>query len=115
LWTASATCIASSRVGTSTRPLVWAPAGDRLLDALQHGQRERRRLAGARFGLPQQVLAGEQQRDRFALNRRRFLIAQNRHRVDDLSTKAQCGKTDRRGRRFHRPIMACFETGVPEA
>ena len=48
----------------------------RLADALQHRQRERGGLAGAGFGLPEQVAALEQQRNRFALNRRRFFVAE---------------------------------------
>ena len=62
-----------------------APAGSsgRLGDALQHRQRERGRLAGAGRGLAEQVAAVEQQRNRLALDGRRLLVAERRHRSDE--------------------------------
>jgi hypothetical protein len=55
---ASATCIASSRVGTSTSPRVRAPAAPApaLVQQLDHRQRERGRLARAGRRLRDQVI-----------------------------------------------------------
>ena len=62
VWNASATWIASSRVGAST-----SGCGLRLADrAGEERQRERRRLAGAGLRLAEQVAAFEQRRDRGA-------------------------------------------------
>ena len=57
------TCMASSRVGTSTSAggACRRPPG---VEALQDRQRERRGLAGAGGGLPEQVAPREQRRDR---------------------------------------------------
>ena len=94
LCTASATCIASSRVGTSTSPHVVRGASLRLGDPLEHRQRERRRLAGAGFGLAEQISGLKQQRNRFALNRRRLFIAEGGDDVGEFGPKAERGKRD---------------------
>jgi hypothetical protein len=60
LCTASATCIASSRVA----------------DALQHGKSERGGLAGTGGGLPQQIATLKEQRNGLALDRSRFFVTQ---------------------------------------
>ena len=92
LWIASATCIASSRVGASTsavgrlpRPSPGRRGRDRLADAalverrrepLEHRQRERRGLAGAGRRLGEQVTTLEQRRDRGQLDGRGLLVAE---------------------------------------
>ena len=93
LCTASATCIASSRVGTSTRPAgVPARGVAGLVDPLQHRQRERRGLAGAGRGLPEQVAPFEEQRNGLALDRRGFFIAEGGDRRDHRLRKAEGGE-----------------------
>jgi hypothetical protein len=61
-------------------------------DALQDGERERRGLAGARRGLPQQVPARDQRRDRLALDRRRLLVPQARERGEQLVAQTELGE-----------------------
>ena len=74
---ASLTCIASSRVGhEDERERHDLGAG---VDQLQHGQGERRGLAGAGRRLAEQVAAGEQVGDGLPLDRRRLFVAE----VDD--------------------------------
>ena len=105
MWIASATCIASSRVGTSTRPHVWRGAGLRFGDALQHRQRERRRLAGAGLGLAEQIAPVEQQRNRLALDRRRLLVSERGDDVGELALEPERGKGGNGGG-FHPTIMS---------
>ena len=62
---ASATWIASSRVGVKTRTCVTCFLE---IDRLEHRHGEGRRLAGAGLGLAQHVAAFEQRRDRPGLN-----------------------------------------------
>ena len=62
-------------------------------DAVQHRQRERRRLARAGCGLREQVAPLEQQRNRLALDRRRLLVAERRHRRDDGVVEAERGES----------------------
>ena len=97
LWIASATCIASSRVGTRTRPgrAGAGPASPASADPLQHRQRERRGLARARGRLAEHVPAREQQRDRLALDRRRFFVAERGDGREDLFRESEAGKPGR--------------------
>ena len=53
-----------------------APGHALFRDPLQHRQRERRGLAGARRGLPEHVLPAEQDRNGLALDGRRLLVAE---------------------------------------
>ena len=66
-------------------------------------------LPGARASLPEHITPLEQQRNRFALNRRRFLVAERRHGVGQLPSKTESGKG--RGRRGlgHWSIMTRTE------
>ena len=57
--------------------------------AASERQRERRGLAGAGRGLAEQVVAGEQQRDRLALDRRRLLVAEVVERLEQLGSQAE--------------------------
>ena len=88
---ASLTCTASSRVGTRTSADGRHDLGGRV-DPLQHRQRERRGLAGAGGRLAEQVAAGEQERDRLALDRRRLLVAEVGERLQQLGPKAEVGE-----------------------
>jgi hypothetical protein len=91
--TASATCIASSRVGTSTTasgPPEARPA--RIDEALQDGQGEGRGLARSRGGLAEQVAALDQRRDRLLLDRRGLFVAQRGESLDDAPIEPQRGK-----------------------
>ena len=58
--------------------------GARPRDPLEHRQRERRRLAGARRGLPDEVAARQQGRDGEPLDGRRLLVAEARQRTHEL-------------------------------
>jgi hypothetical protein len=59
---------------------------------MQQRKRERRGLARARRGLAEHVATGEQRRDRFALHRRRFLVAERGERIDETRIEAERGK-----------------------
>ncbi len=52
-------------------------------DALEHRQRECRRLAGARRCLSEHVSAAQENRDRFALDGRRLLVAEGGDGCDE--------------------------------
>ncbi len=96
-----------------------APAVGVLKERLQHRQREGGRLAGAGRCPGQQVLPGNQQRNRFTLNGCRFFVAERtqgrRQLVDESETakpawcavvfcRAQCDVTpSRNGSCFHDP------------
>ena len=95
LWIASATCIASSRVGTSTRPRGLLARVALVGDALEHRQRERRRLSGAGCRLRQQIAAREHQGNGFALDRRRLFVAELGEGGDKRSGEAE--RSERRG------------------
>ena len=78
--TLSSTWIASSRVGSEdegadARPLAGLEARRGRGEALQHGQHEGRRLAGAGLGAGEQVTAGEHERNRLALDGGGFGVA----------------------------------------
>ena len=66
-----------------------ARAGRPCADPLQHRQRERGGLAGAGLGLAEQIAPFEQQRNRLALNRRRFLVSERRHGVGQLALQSE--------------------------
>ena len=61
-------------------------------EALEHRQRERRRLAGAGGSLGEQVASGEQRRDRLALDRGRFLVAELGEALEQLGAEPQLGE-----------------------
>ena len=101
------TWIASSRVGT--RISAWTPraAGSQPLD---ERQAEGEGLAGAGPGLPDDVIAGQHDRNRLGLDRRRDGDA---HRVDGgpgLRAQAQLGERGQLGRRRD---LAELNIGVP--
>ncbi len=96
LWTASATCIASSRVGTSTSAARLAAA--RLASrrqAIEQRQRERGGLARAGRGLAEQVAAGEQHRNGLALNRCGFFVAERGDGADQRFRQTERGEAAR--------------------
>ena len=64
-------------------------AGGPELDALEHRQCEGRGLAGSRRGLREEVSAGQQRRDGLALDRRRFLVAEGRDRVQQAGVELE--------------------------
>ena len=61
-------------------------------DPQQQRQRERRRLAGTRRCLPEQVASLEQRRDRRALHRRGFLVAQRHRGPYEAVVQAEVGE-----------------------
>ena len=86
------------------------PAVGVLKERLQHRQREGGRLAGAGRRLGQQILSGQQQRNRFTLDGSGFLVSERtdggRQLLDETETakpawcavdvdRAQCGATSR--------------------
>jgi hypothetical protein len=60
--------------------------------SLQQRQRERRSLAGAGGGLPEQVSPEEQRRDRLGLDRRGLFVAELRQRLQQLIAEPEVGK-----------------------
>ena len=70
------------------RPLGLGVAGE----ALQQGQREGGGLSGARRRLGEQIPAGDQQRDGFALDRGRLLVSERGHCGGQLVDQAETGK-----------------------
>ena len=109
-WTASATCMASSRVGASTSDVGRLPRPSRgtprpsagraglagrveaAREALEHRQRERRGLAGAGGRLGEQVAAREQGRDRRVLDGRGLLVAEGGERAQETLVEAEGGE-----------------------
>ena len=88
---ASDTCIASSRVGTSTSAeAVGRPRP--IVQRVEQRQGERRRLAGAGRRLADEVAALDQVGDRLALHRRRLLVAELGQRVEQLAAQPEGGK-----------------------
>ena len=85
--------------------IVGPEVGDEGGDAVQHRQRERRRLARAGCGLREQVEPFEQQRNRLALNRRWLLVSKRRHRRDDRIVQPEGGESGRGGLRFGRSTV----------
>ena len=83
----STTCLASSRVGTSTSAVGWP--GFAVGHGLQHRQAERERLAGAGAGLAAHVAAGERVGDGGLLNGERVVDALGREGVDELGPQAE--------------------------
>ena len=63
---------------------------------LQRRQRERRRLAGARRRLAEQVASRQQERDRLALDRRRLLVAEIVERGQELVAQTERCRSRRR-------------------
>ena len=61
-------------------------------DALERRQREGGRLAGPRRRLGQQVAAGQQRRDRLALDRRRLLVAERRDGAQQAGVELERGE-----------------------
>ena len=74
------------------RGVAAAALGADLGEALQHGQRERRRLAGACGGLADQVAALDQRRDRLGLYGAGLGVAQLRHHREQLGAQREVGK-----------------------
>ena len=68
------------------------PDGGLVEQVVQHRQREGRRLAGAGGRLGEHVAAGQQQRDRFALHRRRLFVAERGDGVHEGTGQAKRGK-----------------------
>ncbi len=83
----STTCLASSRVGTSTER--GGVAGFGLGDGLEHRQAERERLAGAGARLAAHVVAGEGVGDGGLLDGEGFVDALGREGVDELGPQAE--------------------------
>ena len=91
--TASATCIASSRVGHEDERACVRGRGVCVgRDAMQQRERERRGLAGAGRRLAEHVAAGEQRRNRLALDGCRLLVAERGERGDEARVEAECGE-----------------------
>jgi hypothetical protein len=93
------TWLASSRVGQTTRP--WGGAGLRQLvvarlagggAALQHGDAEGQRLAGAGARLPDHVGARQRDRDGHGLDRERVDDAHLLEGLDDQALHAEVGE-----------------------
>jgi len=70
------------------RPLLRPPepAGG---ESLEDRQGERRRLAGPRRGLGEEVATGQQRRDRLDLDRRRLLVAETGERLEQGGLQAE--------------------------
>ena len=81
----------SSRVGaiTSTR---MRRSGCAIREPLEQRQHERRGLAGAGLRHADHVAAGENDRDRLRLDRRRLDVALFRERLRELRAEAECGE-----------------------
>ena len=79
-------------------------------------QRKGGRFAGAGGRLADQVAAFEQERDRFALDRGRFLITQRGERLEDFRAKTQVGEGSW-GRRVGRGVAGrvAVQVGVQGA
>jgi hypothetical protein len=82
-------------------------------DALEHRQRKCRRLAGARRCLSKHVSAAQENRDRFALDGRRLLVAEGGDGCDEGGRQAQAFEGGGRGgarwrghSRAHRSLRA---------
>ena len=90
---ASATWVASSRVGTRTSARGRAAVGA-AAQALEQREREGGRLAGAGGGLAEQVAALQQRRDRLALDRRGLFVAERGQRGDQLVGEGQVREAD---------------------
>ena len=76
------------------RPRVVAPfAPASLHQTLQHRQRERRGLAGAGRGLPEQIASVEQERNRLALDRRGLFVAERRHGLHQGLVQSESGES----------------------
>ena len=101
-WSASATCIASSRVGTRTSADVLPSPACADRDALERRQREGRRLARPGRGLGEQVAAGQQRRDRLALDGRRLLVAEGARSCSAAGRRARAPRTRRLSARWPR-------------
>ena len=94
LCTASATCIASSRVGTSTSAVgAAAILGAELRDTVQHRQRERGGLSRAGGRLREQIAPVEQQRNRLALDGRRLLVSERGDGRDERLVEPERGES----------------------
>ena len=91
-WIASDTCMASSRVGTSTS----APGGawPRPSAAIRwsSGSAKAAVLPVPVAAWPEQVAPLEQRRDRLALDRRRLLVAEARERRQELRAQPEIGE-----------------------
>lgn len=96
--TASATCIASSRVGTSTRPngsLRSLPSRESLWSI---GSAEGRGLAGARRGLRHEVPALEERGNGLELDWGWLLVAEGRQGGEDAGVELETGEAGFRWR-----------------
>ena len=100
----------SSRVGVTTRAAdarcgrrsgLVADASRALVHALQDGQHEGGRLAGARLGAAHDVAAGEHARDGLLLDRRRGLVAHGGDAGQELALRGRARRT--RGSRPRGP------------
>ena len=63
------------------------------IDEMQQRQRECCRLAGSGGGLRQYIIAGQQRRNCFALNRRRLFVAQTSQSVYETRIETEAGKS----------------------
>ena len=89
----STTCLASSRVGTSTSAVGWP--GLAAVDGLQHRQPEGERLARAGAGLAAHVVAGERVGDGGLLDGEGVVDALGREGVDELGPRPRSGTSSR--------------------
>ena len=69
-----------------------SPCVARARHALQDGQHERGRLAGARLGAAHDVAAGEDARDGLLLDGRGRLVAHGRHACQQIALEAELGE-----------------------
>ena len=87
---ASLTCTASSRVGTTTNAV--GTAGAFAPMAWRIGSANAAVLPGACRSLTQHVGTREQERDRFTLDRRRFLVSESGQRSEELLGQPERGE-----------------------
>ena len=62
------------------------------VERVEERQGERRRLAGAGRRLADEIVSGDEVRDRLALDRRRLLVAELGQRVEQLGSQAEVGE-----------------------
>ena len=91
-------------MGTRISPRTTATVVRRRADALQHRQRERRGLAGAGRGLAEHVAAGEERRNRLALDVGRLFVAERGDRRHQRRVQAE-GEKGTLPRRLH--VLSC--------
>jgi len=80
--------LAGRRQDQGGRVLATRPLGE----LVEEGEGERRRLAGARGRLADQVAALQQRRDRLALDGGRFLVTEVAEDLDELGAQGEVGE-----------------------